>query len=62
MGCEQNWLLHLTVNQAPYGIRGSSPWQPTKHTSDNPSCCNGTALRSLKGWAGTQPATSSMRV
>jgi hypothetical protein len=29
MGGEQNWLLHLTVNQASYGIRGSSPWPPT---------------------------------
>ena len=27
--CEQNWLLHWTVNPASSGIRGSSPWHST---------------------------------
>ena len=26
---EQSWLLHRTVNPAPSGIRGSSPWHST---------------------------------
>ena len=30
MGGEQNRLLHRTVNPTSYGIRGSSPWPPTR--------------------------------